>query len=29
MSRNDETRHIEKHETCKCKSGLDATVCDN
>ena len=29
MSRNDETRHIEKHETCKCKSGLDASVCDN
>ena len=29
MSRNKETRHIKWHETCKCKCGLDASVCDN
>ena len=29
MSRNDETRHIKWHETCRCKCRLDASVCDN
>ena len=29
MSRTDETRHIEWHETCKCKCRLDASVCNN
>ena len=29
MSRTNETRHIEWHETCKCKCRLDASVCDN
>ena len=29
MSRTNETRHIEWHETCKCKCGLDASVCNN
>ena len=29
MSRTNETRHIEWHETCKCKCGLDANVCNN
>ena len=29
MSRNNETRHIEWHETCKCKCRLDANVCNN
>ena len=29
MSRTNETRHIEWHETCKCKCRLDAGVCDN
>ena len=29
MSRTNETRHIEWHETCKCKCRLDATVCNN
>ena len=29
MSRTNETRHIKWHETCKCKSRLDASVCDN
>ena len=24
-----ETRHIERHETCKCKCRLDASVCNN
>ena len=27
MSRSNETRHIEWHETCKCKCRLDASVC--
>ena len=27
MSRNNETRHIEWHKTCKCR--LDASVCNN
>ena len=26
MSRNNETRHIEWHKTCKCKYRLDASV---
>ena len=26
MSRTNETRHIELHETCKCKCRLDASV---
>ena len=29
MSRTNETRHIEWHETCKCKCRLDARVCNN
>ena len=29
MSRANETRHIKWHETCKCKCGLDASICNN
>ena len=29
MSRTNETRHIKRHETCKCKCRLDASVCNN
>ena len=29
MPRTNETRHIEWHETCKCKCRLDASVCNN
>ena len=29
VSRTNETRHIEWHETCKCKSRLDASICNN
>ena len=29
MSRTNETRHIEWHETCKCKFRIDASVCNN
>ena len=29
MSRTNETRHIECHETCKCKCKLGANVCNN
>ena len=29
MSRTNETRHIEWHETCKCNCRLDASVCNN
>ena len=29
MSRSNQTRHIECHETCKCKCTLDLTVCNN
>ena len=29
MSRTNATRHIKWHETCKCKCGLDASVCNN
>ena len=29
MSSTNETRHIERHETCKCKCSLDAIVCNN
>ena len=29
MSRTNETRRIEWHETCKCKYRLDASVCNN
>ena len=29
MSRTNETRHIEWHETCKCKCILDGSVCNN
>ena len=29
MSRTNETRHIELHETCKCKYRLDANVGNN
>ena len=28
-SRTNETRHIEWHETCKCKCRLDSSVCNN
>ena len=29
MLKTNETRHIESHETCKCKCRLDAIVCNN
>ena len=29
MSRTNKTRHIEWHETCKCKCRLDESVCNN
>ena len=29
MSRTNETRHMKWHKTCKCKSRLDASVCNN
>ena len=29
MSRTNEARHIEWHETCKCKCRLNASVCKN
>ena len=29
MSRTNETRHIKRHETCKCKCRSDASVCNN
>ena len=29
MSFSNQTKHIEWHETCKCKCRLDATVCNN
>ena len=29
MSRTNDTRHIEWHETCICKCRLDASVCNN
>ena len=29
MSRTNETRYIEWHETCKCKCRLDGSVCSN
>ena len=29
VSRTNETRHIEWHETCECKCRLDASVCNN
>ena len=29
MPRTDETRHIERHEKCKCKCRLDVSVCNN
>ena len=29
MSRTNETRHTEWHETCKCKCRLDSSVCNN
>ena len=29
MSRTNETRHIEWHETCKCICRLDAIICNN
>ena len=29
MSRTNEARHIEWHETCKSKCRLDASVCNN
>ena len=29
VSRTNETRHTEWHETCKCKCRLDASVCNN
>ena len=29
MSRSNQTRHKEWHETCKCKCRLDSSVCNN
>ena len=29
MSRTNEARHIECHETCKCECRLDASVCND
>ena len=29
MSRTNKTRHIEWHETCKCKCKLDVSICNN
>ena len=29
MPRKNETRHIEWHETCRCKCRLDVSVCNN
>ena len=29
MTRTNETRHIEWHETCKCKCRLNVRVCNN
>ena len=29
MSRSNQTRHIEWHETCKCKCRLNSSVCNN
>ena len=29
MSRTNETRHIELHETFKCKCRIDTSVCNN
>ena len=29
MSRTNKTRHIEWHETCKCKCRLDVSICNN
>ena len=29
MSRTNETRHIKWHKTCKCRSRLDANICNN
>ena len=29
MSRTNETRHIEWHETCNCECRLDASFCNN
>ena len=29
MSRTNETRHIKWHKTCKCRSRLDSSVCNN
>ena len=29
MSFSNQTRHIEWHETCKCKCKLDTSVCNN
>ena len=29
MSKTNETRHIEWHETCGCKCRLDTSVCNN
>ena len=28
LSRSNETRHIKRHETCKCKCRLDSSVCN-
>ena len=29
LLRTNKTRHIKRHETCKCKCRLDASVCNN
>ena len=29
MSKTNKTRHVKWHKTCKCKFGLDASVCNS
>ena len=29
VSWSNQTKHIERHETCKCKCRVDASVCNN
>ena len=29
MSRTNETRHIKRHKTCKCRCRINASICNN